>query len=109
MSELRLENLHKRFGRTPVIQGVDLRVEAGELCVILGPSGCGKSTLLRLIAGLEAADAGAVVSDVPAGAPAAAPAETMRPPRADKDRSAGGDHPGPGPASTHPAPDTDPR
>ena len=60
MSELRLENLHKRFGRTPVIQGVDLRVEAGELCVILGPSGCGKSTLLRLIAGLETADAGAI-------------------------------------------------
>ena len=60
MSELRLQNLHKKFGRTPVIQGVDLRVEAGELCVILGPSGCGKSTLLRLIAGLETADAGAI-------------------------------------------------
>ncbi len=60
MSELRLENLHKKFGRTAVIQGVDLRVEAGELCVILGPSGCGKSTLLRLIAGLETADSGAI-------------------------------------------------
>jgi len=43
-----------------VIQGLDLAVQPGELCVILGPSGCGKSTLLRLIAGLEEPDGGSI-------------------------------------------------
>jgi putative spermidine/putrescine transport system ATP-binding protein len=40
------------------LQPTDLRVEAGEVLALLGPSGCGKTTLLRLIAGLEAPDAG---------------------------------------------------
>ncbi|MCL4747084.1 MAG: sn-glycerol-3-phosphate ABC transporter ATP-binding protein UgpC [Burkholderiaceae bacterium] len=53
MAELRIEGVHKHFGDTRAISGVDLSVGDGEFCVLVGPSGCGKSTLLRLIAGLE--------------------------------------------------------
>ncbi|MDQ2917128.1 MAG: sn-glycerol-3-phosphate ABC transporter ATP-binding protein UgpC [Pseudomonadota bacterium] len=45
--------VHKWFGRTQVIRGVDIGIADGEFCVLVGPSGCGKSTLLRMIAGLE--------------------------------------------------------
>ena len=53
MSEVRLENVRKRFGGMEVIHGIDLTVADGEFVVLVGPSGCGKSTLLRMIAGLE--------------------------------------------------------
>lgn len=49
-----------RFGRTPILDGFDLTVRNGEAVVIVGPSGTGKSTLLRLIAGLQAPDAGEI-------------------------------------------------
>jgi len=45
--------VHKWFGQTHVIRGVDVAIADGEFCVLVGPSGCGKSTLLRMIAGLE--------------------------------------------------------
>jgi multiple sugar transport system ATP-binding protein len=45
--------VHKHFGSTHVIRGVDIDIPDGEFCVLVGPSGCGKSTLLRMIAGLE--------------------------------------------------------
>ena len=60
MAELSLKNIHKSFGDTKVIHGVDLEVEAGEFTVFVGPSGCGKSTLLRMIAGLEGVTSGSV-------------------------------------------------
>jgi multiple sugar transport system ATP-binding protein len=53
MAEVVLRSVRKSFGRTEVIQGVDLTIRNGEFVVFVGPSGCGKSTLLRLIAGLE--------------------------------------------------------
>ncbi|MHA6797194.1 amino acid ABC transporter ATP-binding protein [Pseudonocardia bannensis] len=50
--------VHKRFGRTEVLRGVDLTVQPGEVCCVIGPSGSGKSTLLRCINHLERIDAG---------------------------------------------------
>lgn len=58
-----LTNIVKRFGRIEVLKGVSLRVEKGEVCVLLGPSGGGKSTLLRTINGLETFDSGEIQVD----------------------------------------------
>jgi branched-chain amino acid transport system ATP-binding protein len=46
---LRLTGVRKRFGRTPIIQGVDLTVALGERHAIIGPNGAGKSTLFNLV------------------------------------------------------------
>src|SRR5688572_31235844 len=53
MAAVTLSQVHKSFGATPVVHGVDIEIADGEFCVLVGPSGCGKSTLLRMIAGLE--------------------------------------------------------
>jgi polar amino acid transport system ATP-binding protein len=47
--QLRLQNVHKRFGELEVLKGLDLEVRKGEVVCILGPSGSGKSTLLRCV------------------------------------------------------------
>jgi multiple sugar transport system ATP-binding protein len=60
MAALSVRGLHKRFGNTEVLKGIDLTIESGEFAVLLGPSGCGKSTLLNVIAGLEQPNAGTV-------------------------------------------------
>ncbi len=60
MASLELKDVRKSFGETPVLDDVDLTVEAREFIAFLGPSGSGKSTLLRIIAGLESADSGEV-------------------------------------------------
>jgi iron(III) transport system ATP-binding protein len=57
---LEIRGVSKAYGGTPVLRGVDLAVEPGELMFLLGPSGCGKSTLLRIVAGLIRQDAGTV-------------------------------------------------
>jgi multiple sugar transport system ATP-binding protein len=53
MASVSFSNIVKRFDKTEVLHGVDLKVEDHEFLVLVGPSGCGKSTLLRLVAGLE--------------------------------------------------------
>ena len=53
MAGVAIRAVHKHFGSTHVIRGVDVDIADGEFCVLVGPSGCGKSTLLRMIAGLE--------------------------------------------------------
>ncbi len=51
MSLIEIRGLRVAYGATPVLQGLDLDVEAGEMFFLLGPSGCGKTTLLRVLAG----------------------------------------------------------
>jgi branched-chain amino acid transport system ATP-binding protein len=48
---LKLSGVHKRFGRTSIINGVDLEISQGERHAIIGPNGAGKSTLFNLISG----------------------------------------------------------
>lgn len=55
---IELAGFSKRFGETQVLREIDLRVERGEVVVIIGPSGCGKSTLLRCLNGLEIGEGG---------------------------------------------------
>ena len=52
--------LHKSFGRTVALDGLDLQVETGEVHGFLGPNGAGKSTTIRILLGLLRADSGTV-------------------------------------------------
>jgi len=60
---VQIQDVHKRFGKLEVLNGVTFDVQQGEVIVILGPSGSGKSTLLRLIAHLDELDAGRIYVD----------------------------------------------
>ena len=60
MSVLRLENLHKSYGETTVLRGIDLTVAAHEVIAVIGASGSDKSTLLRTINLLESIDDGQI-------------------------------------------------
>lgn len=57
---VRLENVHKAFGRLVVLAGVDVGFETGHTTVVLGPSGSGKSVLLKHVVGLLKPDRGSV-------------------------------------------------
>ncbi|HUO42495.1 MAG TPA: amino acid ABC transporter ATP-binding protein [Methylomirabilota bacterium] len=63
MALLRVEALHKAFGKQQVLKGVSLSINKGETKVIIGPSGGGKSTLLRCINLLIVPDSGRVFLD----------------------------------------------
>ncbi len=59
---IELAGVTKRFsGRPPLLEGVDLRLEKGEIFGLIGPAACGKSLLCKLMCGLVPADAGRVV------------------------------------------------
>lgn len=60
MALLEIQHLHKTYNDTVAIKNLNLRLERGEVVVILGPSGCGKSTLLRCINGLEPKQSGTI-------------------------------------------------
>ncbi len=57
---IEFQGFNKFFGEQQVLKGIDLKVQSGEVVVILGPSGCGKSTLLRCLNGLEVAHSGSL-------------------------------------------------
>lgn len=57
---IEIKGLHKAFGKNQVLKGIDLKVEKGEVIVILGPSGSGKTTFLRSLNFLEQPDAGEI-------------------------------------------------
>jgi ABC-type polar amino acid transport system ATPase subunit len=59
-SLVRLEEIHKWFGKLHVLRGVDLTIQTQEVLVVIGPSGSGKSTLLRTINMLEEPTSGHV-------------------------------------------------
>ena len=61
MPELTVENLHLRYGDNPILKGVAMTLNRGEVVSLLGPSGSGKTTLLRAVAGLEVPHEGRIL------------------------------------------------
>jgi len=55
--------LHRSYGETAALSGLDLCIEDGELVALLGPSGCGKTTTLHLLAGFAQPDDGEIWLD----------------------------------------------
>ena len=63
MPILEVKGLHKSFGKTKVLKGVDFAMEEGSILAVLGSSGSGKTTMLRCINFLETADKGEIYVD----------------------------------------------
>ena len=63
MADLKISNLHKRYGAVEILKDINLEIKSGEFVVFVGPSGCGKSTLLRCISGLETITSGTLEID----------------------------------------------
>ena len=64
---IEIKDIKKHYGegdsRVDVLNGIDIEIEKGEICVLLGPSGSGKSTLLNIIGGIDNADEGFISVD----------------------------------------------
>lgn len=60
---IKFKNVSKHFGPTKVLHDIDLKINQGEVVVIIGPSGSGKSTLLRCINKLEEITSGELIVD----------------------------------------------
>ena len=71
MSDLKIKNIYKKYGKTQILNGLSLDVKEGELVTLLGPSGCGKTTTLRCITGFLMPDKGNIlignrdITDIP--------------------------------------------
>ncbi len=63
MADLKLINLHKKFGSNVAVDDVTVTVKDGEFVTLLGPSGCGKTTTLRMIAGFAKPTSGSILID----------------------------------------------
>ena len=67
MSFVEISNVKKHYGEgdslVNVLNGIDITIKKGEICVLLGPSGSGKSTLLNIIGGIDSADEGYISID----------------------------------------------
>ncbi len=57
---LTASGIYKNYGDLPVLQGVDISLQKGEIVSIVGSSGAGKSTLLHILGSLDTADSGSV-------------------------------------------------
>ena len=61
MAILEVKDLHKNFGKTEVLKGIDFSIEQGQVLAILGSSGSGKTTLLRSLNFLEMPERGQIL------------------------------------------------
>jgi Cu-processing system ATP-binding protein len=60
---IKVKDLHKRFGKNQVLQGVDLEIERGGIFAVLGPNGSGKTTLIKGILGMVRPNSGSIEID----------------------------------------------
>lgn len=58
---LEVKKIKKKFGKTEILKGIDLKIEKGDRIAIIGPSGCGKSTFLRCLNMIEPPTSGKII------------------------------------------------